>query len=110
MWSTVLNIFKKASKYAVIAFTGYEIGDTLNDSGNSAQIVKETTIIKEAQNESNTILIISLIVIVAIIFAVFAQLFKCIVNKNKNANTVQASIQMEAQMPAQQQPQAARRQ
>lgn len=100
MWNVVINIIKKVSKYAAVAFTGYEIKEKLGSS-EQAQIVKETTIIKEnsANSSNEVIFIIFAMVTVGIIFTAITQVYKCMVNKNTNNNTANASIQLEAQIP-----------
>lgn len=52
MWTTILNILKKAAKYGAIAVTGYEIGDEISSTPN--QILKETTITKEQQQNNKS--------------------------------------------------------
>lgn len=56
MWTTILNILKKAAKYGAIAVTGYEIGDEIGDEISSTpnQILKETTITKEQQQNNKS--------------------------------------------------------
>lgn len=105
MWNVLLKVLKKATKYGIIAFTGYEVGDKLGS--NQESIVKETTIIKEKSENSHEIWIIVIaIAFLAIIAASTVQIIKCTTKRNTNNNT--AMIQLEAQTPAQ--PQAARRQ
>lgn len=106
MWQTCVKVFKSIAKYGAIAFTGYEVGNSLDS--NKVQVQKETTIItKEGENlsiQSVTLLII-IMVFIGILCATIKQVFKCVVNYSKNNNSTSVNNNVEAQVM----PQAVRR-
>lgn len=86
MWTTLINFTKKVGNFAMIAFSGYEIGKKI-DGPNGNQIVKETIITTEnSKNLSieNIVLIVVLMVCIGIVFAAISHFVKCITKKNTN--------------------------
>lgn len=91
MWTAIA---KSVSKFttkvintALIAITGYEIGNKV-DNSNEQKITKETiTITKDSGNNisiESIIFVVLIMVCLAIVIVSAQQLIKCISNKNKS--------------------------
>lgn len=99
MFKFLVAIGKKLTKYAAIAFTGYEVGNQVSPK-DTVQLVKETTIVtKENANSNfeNVAVIASVMFFIAIVFFSIQQTIKCIKNRNNNSNVTSTSITLESQ-------------
>lgn len=94
------KIIKKIAHYAVIAFSGYEVGSII-DNKDKKEVV--TTIIKETENKTKDdnvqtiILILAAMIFISIVFVAFKEIIKC---SRKVNNTTLESIQVQQLTPS----------
>lgn len=101
VWTKLVKIGKKAAQYAVIAFSGYEIGSSIN----SKDKVVEKTIIRETQKSdeidtSSIFAVIASMSLIAIFFVSIQYIFKC----TKKTTTTTKLEAVQVQQVQQQQP------
>lgn len=97
MWNLVAKIAKKIAHYGLVAFTGYEVGSSI-DSKEKVTIIKEREIPQEIlHNTQNTdiktiAIILVCMVLVAVFFVCLKEVIKCALNIN---NTKVETVQMQ---------------
>lgn len=92
MWSTLLKFGRKVVHYAIIAFSGHEIGThiTNKDSQNPIITIQQTE--KSEQNEINIITLCAILVamvLVALFFVMIKEMLKCVKKSLRKSSNVE---------------------
>lgn len=82
MWATIGKLLKKVGNYAIIGFSGYEVGNKIVPHADTekTEIVIKTEKEKTGLNIEHLILVLIIMIVLAFVIVSVKQLIKCINN------------------------------